>query len=652
MMFLCKHRSPLFPIREAHLHKNEKKIPLFRIRQKCLGQMRSEVTESEESNEADEGCYDINMTQPYSHRMLEDDSSEDSSYSERMLEDDSSEDSPHSERMIEDNASEDSNNDTDSSFASESTSVESPYASSCGKSNVEEYRKCCKHVKDQLITHGIESYLLSSYGGEATEKVAKTLIIRVTDMLIWTYEQHHKASWDGTNALLWFKAFIVNHYILIGQYVEHLTVSKNRTAATILHILNDVKKAVIWIVVYSSPKNYNCNLHIQHDQMESLFHLISVFSRNLNRKIKKDRCGSNRNTFAGIVFARQLPVNGMKGLVETWRNQEPWIKTFVSKVQNEKWSYIDKEDYEMFLQILFAGLYVFAPQGRAGGIAELRCQQASEMLSRGFTQTNKFKTNSVYGYQPVLTTKETRKILHNYVYCIRPKICGSPTNSLPDSPLWLLYNGCGVKGSDVSSRVRRFFLRTMQLNVTTTNIRKLVEIQCEKAKREAIISETEREAVKNINGHSSQTVKDYYLLLDRNEDAKNGTKAFRKIFDSEGLQDDKCDNNTFDDEAGGENMPISDCLSHAPWGTAHPSFNKSTLMNKRVKWSNNEVNYIRNWISMQPNPNESNRVSKCLRHIKNDPKAMPLFHMNHILNSGGLRSGFDRAFESETTTCC
>lgn len=62
--------------------------------------------------------------------------------------------------------------------------------------------------------------------------------------------------------------------------------------------------------------------------------------------------------------------------------------------------------------------------------------------------------------------------------------------------------------------------------MTTTTIRTLVETTASQMMDEGTITQTQRKAIMNINGHTSQTTEDYYLLKDRRNDAKNGSVMF------------------------------------------------------------------------------------------------------------------------------
>lgn len=157
-------------------------------------------------------------------------------------------------------------------------------------------------------------------------------------------------------------------------------------------------------------------------------------------------------------------------------------------------------------------------------------------------------------------------------------------------------------------------------------------------KREGFISEVEREAVRNINGHSSQIVDDFYLKLDRNADAHNGRLAFEKLLKRDGIEYNA-------QQIDNPKWHFKDELTHAPWGTTHPSYEKLSGRNVRIKWSDEELQYIKDWIckSNQVVVASANRVAKCLKHIQDDHKAYPIFHVNHVLTSARLRTGFEKA---------
>ncbi len=496
-----------------------------------------------------------------------------------------------------------------------------------------------KIVIEGLEASGLKMHLQSAMGGELPEKPIATLLRRTADLLIWTYMTVSKNVLETSNVMSWLKDFLTVHFEYLVSFVKDLETSKGRSPATVLNFLNDLKKVIVWSVSFRPPL---ASYRVTGDEVESILLLIRAISRTYKKKLKKDQCDASKSTLAGIVFSRKLPVDGHKALVKTLVEEKPWIHIFIDKMKDPSWKVVDKDEYDIFLQIMFAAMYVFSPQGRVSGVASLTCEQGMQMLRNGNTLSSEFKTHLKYGYQPVtISGQMPRYMVEAYIKHVRPKITETTTESTPLHPLWLQCSGKKITNADISHLVKRFFVRTMQLNVTTTSIRKLVEMEMEAAVRAKIISPQERIAVQNINGHTSAVVQDFYLKLDRTADAAFGRDAFSKVFRHIGAGEEDsggivCDPSNV--------WPDKDELKHAPWGTTHPNFTKPTTRNMRVPWSHNEIGYIMGWIAREGDlALNGNRVARCLHYICKDSSAYPIFHLHHIMNSGRLRTGFDKA---------
>jgi hypothetical protein len=83
----------------------------------------------------------------------------------------------------------------------------------------------------------------------------------------------------------------------------------------------------------------------------------------------------------------------------------------------------------------------------------------------------------------------------------------------------------------------------------------------------------------------------------------------------------------------------SDDLEHWVWGRDHPEKNTNPA---KVKWSDEELDFIRIWISINTTEGTRNPIARCLDAIKINPQARHIFHQHHVLNSGRLRAGYDR----------
>jgi hypothetical protein len=85
---------------------------------------------------------------------------------------------------------------------------------------------------------------------------------------------------------------------------------------------------------------------------------------------------------------------------------------------------------------------------------------------------------------------------------------------------------------------------------------------------------------------------------------------------------------------------ISDDLEHWVWGKDHPEKNPNLA---KVKWSDEELQFLRWWRCGNITEGTRNPIARCLEAIKSNPDARHIFHQHHVLNSGRLRAGYDRA---------
>jgi hypothetical protein len=92
----------------------------------------------------------------------------------------------------------------------------------------------------------------------------------------------------------------------------------------------------------------------------------------------------------------------------------------------------------------------------------------------------------------------------------------------------------------------------------------------------------------------------------------------------------------------------------AKWGVDHPDYNKKNLktgeLSQRATWTEAEMLYIAGWCykKVKANPDSLiDIVSICLRQIQKDPKALPIFHYLHVVDSGRLRHGYRKALDNK-----
>jgi hypothetical protein len=93
------------------------------------------------------------------------------------------------------------------------------------------------------------------------------------------------------------------------------------------------------------------------------------------------------------------------------------------------------------------------------------------------------------------------------------------------------------------------------------------------------------------------------------------------------------------DKASSEEFDEVDDFDYDVWGSLHPDGGKENL--KRARWTDEEVNYIGEKIAKLEKTSPHRLIARCLAIIKADPDAKAIFHENHVLDSGRLRSGYD-----------
>jgi hypothetical protein len=161
-----------------------------------------------------------------------------------------------------------------------------------------------------------------------------------------------------------------------------------------------------------------------------------------------------------------LPPDGFHGLLRILDDQTRWAFSCKDIPASD----IDKRVYDDFLSVMFSNLYCKVPQGRVGGLMNIKLWQFSEIEAQGHTMSTKFKTMSKYGLQPVVVDGEICNMIRIYVERFRP--IAIRHNDACDY-LWLTFKGEQIQR--MGSYVTRFFEKHGNLHVTTTGLRSLAE---------------------------------------------------------------------------------------------------------------------------------------------------------------------------------
>ena len=87
-------------------------------------------------------------------------------------------------------------------------------------------------------------------------------------------------------------------------------------------------------------------------------------------------------------------------------------------------------------------------------------------------------------------------------------------------------------------------------------------------------------------------------------------------------------------------------------GCKHPDYNKSENQ-MRASWTEFEIQTVGQWCEQNKIANPKwakNILSKCVKHIKGDPKLREHFHQLHIFDSGRLRHGWEAYLSKKQKT--
>jgi len=125
-----------------------------------------------------------------------------------------------------------------------------------------------------------------------------------------------------------------------------------------------------------------------------------------------------------------------------------------------------KKQYNNFLDVCTASLYC-GPQGRVAAINSLTTMQVNELVVEGFVLSNILKTGSKYGYQPVIVTERSVRLLTFFRDNLRPNV-----NKETTARFFVTQEGSNF---DVGRSLTRFFKSNMGLHLTTTTFRSMME---------------------------------------------------------------------------------------------------------------------------------------------------------------------------------
>jgi hypothetical protein len=554
-------------------------------------------------------------------------------------------------------------------------------------------------LKEVFISMGLKDHLVSyAVPGKSAESQScniNTLIGRASSFVLWAYNVLQRQYQDDSiesispEMIVWTLTKVISkHFTILDKYCKNVLAAQSLRAGTINNHLLDISKVGQWHAHYreswekDGPETHQFVYFKDH---------IKLLSKQYN---KLARLEGNEKSMDREIQLGRLPVGGLSALQEAVKKTEGWISNLLE--QNFP---ISRSNYLHFMGILFAAMYVDSPQGRIGGIQHVGVDQFQKLMSENFATTTKFKTSGTFGLQAITCRAFSKKLLLIYWKKFRP-VVSKDTSATEENKLFLNFSGEPMKSRQIGQLISSTYKSLIRVNVTATGCRTLVETACQDAFDEGLITQTMRESVSNINTHGSQITKKHYTLKNRAKDTKNATQAFDILESRQKHMLRKSDDDInwedfdLDDFSGFEDSPqpgvwqsdevaemqvdqpaVGFITPHArelaseydefrpnpepgpvhpsaiEWGTRHPDFGKQDQNGGpaqfRAKWTDDELHYIRKCSEqiLTKNPQYKATIkAKCLQHIRSDPEAYPIFHYNHVRDSGRICHGYKRAF--------
>jgi hypothetical protein len=415
----------------------------------------------------------------------------------------------------------------------------------------------------QFETLGLDAHLSSLLGGRKSISAIRLIKKRAAIFFQAVISERFSNSGIPNDFVDLGKEIFGKHFSFVPTFLKLLETKYNLSASTIINFVYDLGAVSKWLFFYKS--------NIQDHSLLMPFNEVLQSVKKAYGKEKK-RLKSN-NSQINQIKLRRLPKNGLKELMGIVTSQYKQMKEFL--LEGNWKDLIDSSTYSRFMGLLYSAMYTFSVQGRVGGIEALKYSSRQELLNKGYSNSNEFKTAAAFGYQPVILSNIALPLFEYYISDFRPWAVNNKIPKESDS-LWISSNGEGE--TRIGRLVTSFFRQNTNpsLHITTTSIRSLIETQAQSLLDKGIISELSRSSVSNINGHSSAVAKDYYVQRDRSSDVRNAQIFFDSVQNSGEITEskllpssEKLSNPVID--------VFSENIEYDTWGTEHPDYKKTLI---------------------------------------------------------------------------
>ena len=258
---------------------------------------------------------------------------------------------------------------------------------------------------------GFKAHLNGDLGGVKNGRDALRVVKNTARFLMWTHNNVHNLPLSAAATLAWFETIILRHYIEIVAYAQHCIKALSFAPSTMRNHIGDILTAANWYSIYATAPG-----HLPAEALVKLTHVAKAVRTSQTKREKHTRA---RVTMDSKIRERLMPTGGLPELQRAVTKKLPWVHTVNIKA-------IRKDEYRVFMGLLYSALYVFMAQGRIGGIMDLDVHQATELLTCGHVTTDQFKTNEKWGLQPVTLGAQAFGLLKLYLEEVRPQVgCGN-----------------------------------------------------------------------------------------------------------------------------------------------------------------------------------------------------------------------------------
>jgi hypothetical protein len=335
-----------------------------------------------------------------------------------------------------------------------------------------------------LNEYGLKNHFKSSAGGKIQDKKIKAINRGLCSCVHWIYNLHqppvvrlsyNSGEFNEYTFMKYVRLFITRDYSLLSSYSEYCEQYNQLKSTTMKGLISDIYSGIKWFILFKNTTEFT----VKQNQIFGIDQVVSGLRRCLSKEMKKNKPDAS---LSQVTYDMKLPEasSGVEQLQILQRHiieQTESMNSIINKVLND--NLLVKSEYILFMRILYSSLYLFTAQGRIGGVESLLYKDGNQLLTDNYTLTSKFKTEATFGKQPILLGDVSKDLFSLYFNHLRPFIVQQSQieENWHEAPMWLTFNGLMQK--NIGQQMSKYFLKAMNLNVTTNLIRSLVETLCD-----------------------------------------------------------------------------------------------------------------------------------------------------------------------------